>query len=65
MMFLGNFRYLHKWWKKACSNLGIEDLDLYGGTRHSSVTALRENFSQEEIRRSGTLHSTNKALDRY
>lgn len=58
-------RYLYKWWKKACANLGIEGVDLYGGTRHSTVTALREVFSPEEIRRSGTLHTTNKAFDRY
>jgi integrase len=58
-------KYLYKWWKKACSNLEIVGVDLYGGTRHSSTTALREYFSPEEIRNSGTLHSTNKAFDRY
>ena len=58
-------RYFYKWWKKACKNLGIEGVDLYGGTRHSTVTELREVFSPEEIRRSGTLHTTNKAFDRY
>ena len=34
-------RYLYKWWVKACNNLGIEGVDLYGGTRHSSARALR------------------------
>ena len=58
-------KYLYKWWKKACRNLGIAGVDLYGGTRHSSTTALREYYTPEEIRRSGTLHSTNKAFDRY
>jgi hypothetical protein len=29
------------------------------------TTALREIFSPEEIRNSGTLHTTNKAFDRY
>jgi integrase len=58
-------KYLYKWWKKACHNLGIEGVDLYGGTRHSSTTALREFYSPEQIRSSGTLHSTNKAFDRY
>jgi integrase len=58
-------KYFYKWWKKACKNLGIKGVDLYGGTRHSTVTALREVFSPEEIRRSGTLHTTNKAFDRY
>ncbi len=28
-------------------------------------SALREVFSPEDIRRSGTLHTTNKAFDRY
>ncbi len=51
--------------EKACSNLGIDGVDLYGGTRHSSTTALREFYSPEKIRNSGTLHTTNKAFDRY
>ena len=54
----------YKWWKKACNNLGVSDVDLYGGTRHSSTVALRENFSPEEIRRA-TMYSTNKAFERY
>jgi integrase len=57
-------RYLWKWWKKACANLGIEGIDLYGGTKHSTVRALREFYSPEEIKRSGKI-STNKAFDRY
>jgi integrase len=55
---------LYKWWKKACENLGIEDVDLYGGTRHSTVKALRHTRTPEEIKR-GSMHSTNKAFDRY
>ena len=39
-------------------------MDLYGGTRHSKVTALRKQFSPEQIK-AGTMHSTNKAFDRY
>jgi len=57
-------KYLYKWWKKACDNLGIEGVDLYGGTRHSTATALREFLSPEQIK-AGTMHSTNKAFDRY
>jgi integrase len=60
--FGGN--YLYKWWKKACTNLGIQSIDLYGGTRHSSAMALREFRTPEEIRRA-TMHSTNKAFERY
>lgn len=57
-------KYLYKWWKKACSNLGIHEVDLYGGTRHSSARALREFNSPEEIKRA-TMHTTNKAFERY
>ena len=51
-------------WKRACSNQGIEGVDLYGGTRHSSATALQEHFSPEEIKEA-TMHATNTAFQRY
>ncbi len=57
--------YFYKWWKRACENLddlNVHDVDLYGGTRHSTVVAMREFASPEEIRR-GTMHSTNKPLN--
>jgi integrase len=57
--------YLYKWWKLACRNLGVEDVDLYGGTRHSTTTALSEHFSKDELRESGTMHVTNQAFERY
>ncbi|MDK9706402.1 MAG: tyrosine-type recombinase/integrase [Desulforhopalus sp.] len=57
-------KYFYKWWKRACENLGIADVDLYGGTRHSSAVALREHFSPEQIKQ-GTMHQTNKAFERY
>jgi len=57
-------KYFYKWWKRACDNLGIEGVDLYGGTRHSSAIALRKIFSPEQIKQ-GTMHSTNKAFERY
>ncbi len=56
--------YLYKWWKIACKNLGIEGVDLYGGTRHSSARALREYYSPEQIKKA-SMHSTNAAFDRY
>lgn len=56
--------YLYTWWKRACKNLGIEGIDLYGGTRHSSAIALREYHSPEQIKRA-TFHATNKAFERY
>ena len=55
---------LYDYWKKACANLGIEGVDLYGGTRHSTMQELRKIMSPEEIKRL-SMHSTNKALDRY
>lgn len=57
--------YLYKWWKKACSNLGIGGVDLYGGTRHSTSTALSEHFSEQEIMDAATMHKSNKAAQRY
>ena len=56
--------YLWKWWRMACNNLSIKGVDLYGGTRHSSVKALRERFTPEQIKRA-TMHHTNKAFERY
>jgi len=57
-------KYFYKWWVKACLNLGIEGVDLYGGTRHSSVRALRRYRSPEEIKRAA-MSETNKAFERY
>jgi hypothetical protein len=56
-------RYLYKWWKKACSSLGIEGVDLYGGTRHSTVTALGRICTPEEVK-DATGH-TSEAFERY
>ena len=36
----------------------------YGGTRHSTVRALRKYRTLEEIKK-GSMHSTNKAFERY
>lgn len=57
-------KLFYKWWKRACDNLGIADVDLYGGTRHSSAEGLREFATPEQIRRA-TMHTTNKAFERY
>jgi len=45
-------------------NLGTEGVDLYGGTRHSSATALNKYLSPEQIK-AGTMHSTDKTFERY
>jgi len=57
-------KLFYKWWKRACKNLNITDVDLYGGTRHSSAVDLRQYYTPEQIKRS-TMHSTNKAFERY
>jgi hypothetical protein len=57
-------RMFYKWWKRACDKLGIQGVDLYGGTKHSTVTALGKVMSPEQIRHA-TMHQTNKAFERY
>ena len=57
-------KYFYKWWIRACNNLKIEGIDLYGGTRHSSVRALRQYRSPEEIKEAA-MSKTNKAFERY
>ena len=52
------------WWDRACNNLRIEGVDLYGGTRHSTARELRKTFSPETIKR-GSGHHTSKAFERY
>jgi hypothetical protein len=49
---------------KACANLGIEGVHLYGGIRHSSVRALRKYRSLEEIKRAA-MSEIIKAFERY
>ncbi len=55
---------LFRYWKKARKNLGVEGVDLYGGTKHSSATALRKHRSPEQIKKA-TMHSSNQAFERY
>ncbi|MCP4745813.1 MAG: hypothetical protein GY874_06670 [Desulfobacteraceae bacterium] len=57
-------KYFYKWWMKACKNLGIEGLDLYGGTRHTTTTALAMEVGEESAKKA-TGHDTNKAFHRY
>ena len=46
-------KYFYKWWDKACTNLGIEGVDLYGGTKHSTATALGQLLTPEQIKQVG------------
>jgi len=55
---------LYRYWKKACENLRIEGIDLYGGTRHSSATGLRKVLTREGVKELAG-HETNKAFERY
>ena len=55
---------LYRDWKTACRNLGIEGVDLYGGTKHSTAMGLRNVATFEEVRKM-TGHTTNRAFDRY
>lgn len=57
-------KYFKVWWDKACRNLGIEGVDLYGGTKHSTVTALGQVMTPEQIQRGATGHASD-AFKRY
>ena len=55
---------LYKWWKRACENICIEGIDLYGGTRHTTTTAIAELANPESAKKASG-HMTNKAFERY
>lgn len=57
-------KYFYKWFKRACSNLGIGGLDLYGGTTHTTVRALRKYYSPEQIKEA-SMRKTGKAFKHY
>lgn len=55
---------LYKKWMEACRELGIEDVPLYPGTKHSTITAWRERRTPEEIKDAAMI-KTNRAMERY
>jgi integrase len=55
---------LYEAWKRSCRRLGIEGVDLYGGTKHSTAMGLRAIYTPEQIM-AQTLHSTGAAFRRY
>ncbi len=57
-------KYFKVWWDRACNELGVEDLDLYGGTRHTSTTEIARRAGTQSAREASD-HETNKAFDRY
>jgi integrase len=57
-------KYFYKAWVAACKELGIEGLDLYGGTRHTTTTEIAKLEGKDAAKRHSG-HQTNKAFDRY
>ena len=56
--------HLYNHWIKVCKEFGIDDVDLYGGTRHSSTTAIGKAMGKKEAK-SFSGHNSNAAFDRY
>ncbi|SPF44040.1 conserved hypothetical protein [Syntrophobacter sp. SbD1] len=44
-------KILYRFWKRACEKVGVEGVDLYGGTRHSAMRYYREHMSMEDVLR--------------
>ena len=57
-------KYFYKWWIKACGLLNVSGLDLYGGTRHTTTTALAKEVGEAGAKKASG-HNTNKAFERY
>ncbi len=57
-------KYFYKAWKRACKKLGIVELDLYGGTRHTSTTEIAKRAGSKNAREASD-HKSNKAFERY
>lgn len=57
-------KYFYKVWVAACQELGIEGLDLYGGTRHTTTTEIAKLEGKAAAKKHSG-HRTNKAFDRY
>ncbi|RLB94623.1 MAG: hypothetical protein DRH26_00715 [Deltaproteobacteria bacterium] len=57
-------KYFKTWWDRACKKLGVRDLDMYGGTRHTSTTEIARLAGTKNAREASA-HETNKAFDRY
>ena len=57
-------KYFYKAWISACDKLGIEGLDLYGGTRHTTTTEIGKMQGKDAAKKHSG-HRTNKAFERY
>ena len=56
--------FLYKKFKRACRDIGIDDLDMYGGTRHTTITAIGRAAGKTAARKHSG-HDTDAAFDRY
>ncbi len=56
---------VYDYWKKACKNVGVEGVDLYGGTRHSTARNLRRKGKSKDQVQEMTGHDTTAAFLRY
>ncbi|MHC1729302.1 MAG: tyrosine-type recombinase/integrase [Syntrophobacteraceae bacterium] len=57
-------RILRKVWGRACEACGVEGVDVYGGTRHSTQQFYKQFKSAEDCQRL-SMHTTSKAGMRY
>lgn len=57
-------KYFNKYWNYACKNLGISGVSVSPGVRHSTVTALGQVLTPEQIQHDITGHVSN-AFKRY
>ena len=57
-------KYFYKWWKRACRNLGVEGLDLYGGTRHTTTTESAKLLGPAAAKQA-LGNTSNKSMERY
>ncbi|MGA8179398.1 MAG: hypothetical protein WB792_05020 [Desulfobacterales bacterium] len=57
-------KLFYKYWIKACKQLGIEGVDLYAGTRHTTTTEIARRYGSEYAMKASD-HQTNRAFKRY
>jgi integrase len=56
---------VYDYWIKACKTVGVEGVDLYGGTRHSTARNLRRKGKTKDQVQEMTGHDTTAAFLRY
>ncbi len=57
-------KYFKGCWDRACGELDVRGLDLYGGTRHTSTKEIARLAGSANAQ-AASEHETNKAFDRY